>query len=104
MRTADVLRRATDYLDRHGVDAPRANAEALLEAVLGVDRSALRTSTAAPDPAQARALVAKIRHAKVATSARLTPKRNGSWTPWPGNCSWSGSNSMPSSTLLCRTA
>ena len=55
MRTADVLRRATDYLDRHGVDAPRANAEALLEAVLGVDRPALHTSTAAPDPAQARA-------------------------------------------------
>jgi release factor glutamine methyltransferase len=55
MRTADVLRRATDYLARHGVDAPRANAEALLEAVLEVDRVALLTSTPEPDPAHARA-------------------------------------------------
>jgi release factor glutamine methyltransferase len=55
MRTTDVLRRATDYLARHGVDAPRANAEALLETVLGVDRKVLRTSVAEPDPAQARA-------------------------------------------------
>jgi len=55
MRTADVLRRGTDYLARHGVDAPRANAEALLEAVLGVDRWAVVTSTHEPDAAQARA-------------------------------------------------
>lgn len=55
MRTVDVLRRGTDYLARHGVEAPRANAEALLEAVLGLDRSALVTSTREPDAAQARA-------------------------------------------------
>jgi release factor glutamine methyltransferase len=55
MRTSDVLRRATDYLARHGVDAPRADAEALLEAVLGVDRTVLRTTAPEPDPMQARA-------------------------------------------------
>jgi release factor glutamine methyltransferase len=55
MRAADVLRRGTDYLARHGVDAPRANAEALLEHVLGVDRTSLLTATRAPDADEARA-------------------------------------------------
>jgi release factor glutamine methyltransferase len=56
MRTGDMLRRATDYLARHGVASPRANAEALLEAVLDLDRAALLTSAREPDPAEARAL------------------------------------------------
>jgi release factor glutamine methyltransferase len=55
MRTAEVLRRGADYLARHGVDAPRANAEALLETVLGVDRTELLTSSREPDTQQARA-------------------------------------------------
>jgi release factor glutamine methyltransferase len=55
MRTADVVRRGADYLARHGVDAPRTNAEALLEAVLGVDRQTLLITTWQPDPEQSRA-------------------------------------------------
>ena len=55
MRTADVLRRGTDYLARHGVEAPRANAEALLENVLGLDRTALLTADREPDAAESRA-------------------------------------------------
>jgi release factor glutamine methyltransferase len=55
MRAADVLRRGTDYLTRHGVEAPRANAEALLEHVLGIDRTTLLTTTRTPDAAEARA-------------------------------------------------
>ncbi|HXF35731.1 MAG TPA: peptide chain release factor N(5)-glutamine methyltransferase [Actinomycetota bacterium] len=41
MTPSDVLRRATDYLARHGVESPRANAEALLARVLGTTRSGL---------------------------------------------------------------
>src|SRR5215213_1789339 len=55
MRTADVVRRGTDYLARHAVDAPRTNAEALLEVVLGVDRSTLVTATRELDREQSRA-------------------------------------------------
>lgn len=41
MRPAEVLRRAAEYLDRHGVESPRETAEALLMNVLGVGRSGL---------------------------------------------------------------
>lgn len=43
MRTTDVLRRATDYLERHGVESPRVTAEQLLMHVLGTDRAGLYT-------------------------------------------------------------
>jgi release factor glutamine methyltransferase len=55
MRAADVLRRGTDYLARHAVEGPRANAEALLEHVLGMDRTTLLTTTRAPDADESRA-------------------------------------------------
>jgi len=41
VRPAEVLRRAAEYLDRHGVESPRETAEALLMNVLGVGRSGL---------------------------------------------------------------
>jgi release factor glutamine methyltransferase len=41
VRPAEVVRRGADYLERHGVDAPRVNAEELMMAVLGVDRASV---------------------------------------------------------------
>jgi release factor glutamine methyltransferase len=50
-----VLRRAQDYLARHGVQEPSASAELLLAHVLGTDRTglALRTRILAPGEAKA---------------------------------------------------
>jgi release factor glutamine methyltransferase len=45
MRPAEVLRRASGYLQRHGVESPQANAEQLLMHVLGVDRAGLYART-----------------------------------------------------------
>ncbi len=41
MRPSEVLRQATEYLERHGVESPRENAEVLLARVLETDRSGL---------------------------------------------------------------
>jgi release factor glutamine methyltransferase len=41
VRPPEVLRRAADYLERHGVESPRSSAEVLLMEVLGVDRAGL---------------------------------------------------------------
>jgi release factor glutamine methyltransferase len=41
MHPAQVVRRAAEYLDRHGVDAPVPTAERLLAHVLGTDRAGL---------------------------------------------------------------
>lgn len=41
MRPEQVVRRAADYLERHGVDAPIATAEQLLTSVLDTDRAGL---------------------------------------------------------------
>jgi release factor glutamine methyltransferase len=46
VRPSEVARRASDYLARHEVDAPRATAELLLADVLGTDRTALFTREA----------------------------------------------------------
>jgi release factor glutamine methyltransferase len=54
MTPALLVRRAADYLERHGVDNPRITAELLLANVLEVDRSALATRTEGPTPQQAR--------------------------------------------------
>lgn len=43
MRPAQVVARAADYLERHGVESPRPTAEALLAAVLGTDRAGVYT-------------------------------------------------------------
>jgi release factor glutamine methyltransferase len=43
VRPSEVLRRATGYLDRHGVESPRATAEVLLASVLDTDRAGLYT-------------------------------------------------------------
>jgi release factor glutamine methyltransferase len=41
MRPAEVARRGGDYLARHGVEAARPEAEALLQRILGVNRAGL---------------------------------------------------------------
>jgi release factor glutamine methyltransferase len=41
VRPAEVVSRSADYLDRHGVEEPRATAEALLQYFLGTDRAGL---------------------------------------------------------------
>ena len=53
-RPTEVLVRAERYLERHGVDAPRATAEVLLADLLGTDRAGLYTRADALTPAQAR--------------------------------------------------
>jgi release factor glutamine methyltransferase len=54
VRPADVLRRATEYLDRHGVERPRASAEQLMMHVLGTDRAGLYSRTDGLDTREAR--------------------------------------------------
>jgi len=41
MRPAEVARRGADYLERHGVGSPEANAERLMLSILGIDRAEL---------------------------------------------------------------
>jgi len=41
MIPAEVLRRAADYLERHGIESPRRTAEILMSTVLGTDRAGL---------------------------------------------------------------
>ena len=41
MRAAEVVRRGSGYLERHGVEAPSVNAEALMMRILDVDRAEL---------------------------------------------------------------
>jgi release factor glutamine methyltransferase len=54
MRTADVLRRAAAYLERHGVDSPQVTAEQLLMHVLGTDRAGLYTRDGGLDARESR--------------------------------------------------
>lgn len=54
MRPAEVLRRASGYLDRHGVESPDATAEILLMHVLGTDRAGLYARSAGLDTREAR--------------------------------------------------
>jgi release factor glutamine methyltransferase len=49
-----VLRRASDYLERHGVESPEATAERLLLHVLETDRAGLYTRSRGLDPREAR--------------------------------------------------
>ncbi|MFM8944496.1 MAG: peptide chain release factor N(5)-glutamine methyltransferase [Actinomycetota bacterium] len=53
-RPTEVLLRAERYLDRHGVDAPRATAEILLADLLRTDRVGLYTRAERLTPDQAR--------------------------------------------------
>jgi release factor glutamine methyltransferase len=54
MRPSDVVRRATRYLERHGVESARTNAEVLLMGVLGVDRAGLYSRASGLTPAEAK--------------------------------------------------
>lgn len=54
MRPAEVLRSASDYLDRHGVESPRASAEALMMTILGTDRAGVYARTRGLDMREAR--------------------------------------------------
>lgn len=56
MRPAEVLRRASDYLERHGVQSPRAAAETLMMAVLDTDRAGLYARVEGLDTREARTL------------------------------------------------
>jgi release factor glutamine methyltransferase len=53
---AEVVRRAAAYLERHGVESPRANAEALLMHVLGTTRAGLYARRDGLTTAEARML------------------------------------------------
>ena len=55
MRPADVVRRGTTYLERHGVDAPRVSAEELMMRVLGTDRASVYARRDGLTTAEARA-------------------------------------------------
>lgn len=54
MKPADLVRRSADYLEAHGVESPRATAEALLMHLLGTDRAGLYARTDGLDTATAR--------------------------------------------------
>ena len=54
MRPSEVLRGATAYLERHGVEGARSSAEALLAAVLETDRAGLYARTEGLSTAEAR--------------------------------------------------
>jgi release factor glutamine methyltransferase len=54
MRPTEVLRRASGYLDRHGVESPDSTAEILLLHVLGTDRAGLYTRSEGLDTREAR--------------------------------------------------
>ncbi len=54
MRPTEVLRRATAYLERHGVESPEASAERLLLQVLETDRAGLYTRARGLDGGEAR--------------------------------------------------
>jgi release factor glutamine methyltransferase len=55
VRPAEVVRRATGYLEHHGVESPGPTAEVLLMKVLGVDRARLYTREQGLSSAEARA-------------------------------------------------
>jgi release factor glutamine methyltransferase len=55
MRPPEVLRRATAYLERHGVEAPRSSAEILLSEILHTDRAGLYMRAEGLTSAEARA-------------------------------------------------
>ncbi|MGH2591795.1 MAG: peptide chain release factor N(5)-glutamine methyltransferase [Actinomycetota bacterium] len=54
MRPSDMLRRAGDYLERHGVESPLATAEQLMMHVLGTDRAGLYARSDGLDTREAR--------------------------------------------------
>ena len=54
MRPSEVVRRGAEYLERHGVQSPETNAEALLLSVLGTDRRGLAAREAGLTGAEAR--------------------------------------------------
>jgi release factor glutamine methyltransferase len=54
VRPSQVVARAADYLDRHGVASARENAEVLLMMVLGTDRAGLYTRSEGLDAREAR--------------------------------------------------
>ena len=54
LRPSEVLRRATDYLERHGVESPAATAERLLMHVIGTDRAGLFARARGLDAREAR--------------------------------------------------
>lgn len=54
VRPSDVIRRAADYLERHGVSSPHETADALMMLVLRTDRVSLYSRTEGLDAREAR--------------------------------------------------
>jgi release factor glutamine methyltransferase len=54
VRLSEVVRRGADYLERHGVEGAETNAEALLQSVLGTDRTGLYAREEGLSSAEAR--------------------------------------------------
>lgn len=55
MRPSEVARRGAEYLTRHGVESSRAESEALLQRILGIDRAALFSREEGLSTAEAKA-------------------------------------------------
>lgn len=55
MRPAAVVRRGAEYLEHHGVESPQANAERLMLAILGTDRTGLLARVEGLTAAEAKA-------------------------------------------------
>ena len=55
MRPSEVLRRGADYLEHHGVESARVQAEVLMMSVLGCDRAGIYSRSEPLMPEQARA-------------------------------------------------
>jgi release factor glutamine methyltransferase len=60
-RPSEVLRHASDYLERHGIEGPRETAEILMMAVLGTDRVGLYTRSDGLDVREERMLGRALR-------------------------------------------
>jgi release factor glutamine methyltransferase len=55
VRPAEIVRRGSEYLDRHGVEAPRVSAEELMMRVLGTDRAGVYARSEGLNAGEARA-------------------------------------------------
>jgi release factor glutamine methyltransferase len=67
MRPSEVLRNASSYLERHGVDSPRETAEVLMMAILRTDRAGLYTRSEGLDGREGRMFGRAIRQRSAGT-------------------------------------
>ena len=67
MRPSEVLRNASSYLERHGVDSPHETAEVLMMAILRTDRAGLYTRSEGLDGREGRMFGRAIRQRSAGT-------------------------------------